>query len=163
MADFFRYADTVGDGSGITNANVDGSSSPIVFKLAARESEDGLDVNRLIAFARDNGSFDSGSYGNGISMTSGITLKIYNSDDSQYLDLLDGKPIKANVDWKRASYDITVSEFGSGSEAMSIRWTFSKAGEPIKLRGGRYIGVSINDDLTALQEHTFQFQGVIKE
>lgn len=161
MADFFRYADTNGDGTGLTNANVDGSITPVVFKLEARGDEDGLEVARLIAFVRDTGSFDSGSYGNGVAMTNGITIGVYDANDILLTDILDGKAILTNVDWKRASYDITVSTFGAGSEAMSIRWTFTAAGEPITLRSGRYIGVTINDNLTGLQEHTFQFQGKV--
>ena len=159
MGAIFRYADTIGDGTGATQANVNGSVTPVVFKCGPRVGEKRIDVHRMLIFIEDSGSFDSSSYGNGISMSNGIEVGVYYDDGTQIQDLLDGKPIQINPDWSRVCYDTALSAYGQGDETLTVRWTFDRTGTPITLGAGTYIGITINDDLTGLIDHTFQLQG----
>jgi hypothetical protein len=71
-----RYADTVGDGSGIKNAIGDYSGeTPTIFKIAPSAGEIYV-INRLIPFLRDTGGLDADKYGNNITLTNGIVIKV---------------------------------------------------------------------------------------
>jgi len=153
---FFRYADTVGDGSGSVEMNVASG----VFKLAPLAGESKILVERVLISVRDTGTFDTNAYGNGIALTNGIGMALHRaSDDAVLIDLLGGYPIKTNGDWAAACYDMNVATYGSGDQVMSIRWTFSKTGVPLVVKSGEYLGVTIADDLTALSHQRFFFQG----
>ena len=162
MDNFFRYADLTGDGTGATDAAVNGAITPQVFKLQPRTGEKALLVHRLIINVIDFGTFDSGSYGNAISLTNGVDIKVHNaSDDAVLVDLLDGNPIITNVDWGGVCYDIALSTFGTGNERLGARWTFEKSGAPLRITETMYLAVTINDDMTGLIKQTFMFQGMI--
>lgn len=120
-----------------------------------------LDLYRMIIEVVDFGTFDSGSYGNGISLSNGISVGVHNSSGVLVLDMTDGLPIVTNVDWARQCHDVAHSSFGTGNESMSVRWTFNKAGEPISLRPGWRLSVTLNDDFTDLIQHYFQVQGTV--
>jgi len=158
---FFRYADLTGDGTGSKSAAVDGSVTPQILKLMPRGAERHLKVHRMIVSVGDVGSFDADKYGNGLVLANGIELGIYSqSDDSLDFDLLDGMPINTNADWAHTCHDLTLHNFGIGNEHMTVRWTFSKAGQPCSIGSEKYLGVVINDDLTGLEHHHFNFQGM---
>jgi len=160
--DFFRFLDTNGDGTGTKDASVNGAITPQVFKILPQSGESRLRMSRMLVHIVDFGTFDSGAYGNGVVLTNGIDVGLYNtSDDSLALDLLDGYTIKTNVDWGRFCYDATPSSYGTGNESLGARWTFTKAGEYLDVTAERYFAVTINDDLTGLIEHTFEMQGLV--
>jgi len=50
---------------------------------------------------------------------------------------------------------------GSGNEVASIRWTFSKAGQPIEIHfdEGEYFEVYLNDNFDNLVKHRFTIPG----
>jgi len=162
MASFFRQADTVGDGTGTKNAAVNGSVTPVKFILTPRTGERSLRIYRLLGFVVDTGTFDSGSYGNGITMTNGITMKHIDDSNRTILDFMDGDPVLKNPDWKRLCYDATVSSYGVGDEALAVRWTFTNSGPPISIPFGDRIEIEINDDLTGLVNQRFTFEGAVK-
>ena len=120
-------------------------------------------VHRLLVFVQDAGTFDSGSYGNGITLTNGIAVRVQNNEGT-YSDLTAGLPVKINPHWKRLCYDVDISTYGQGDEAMGARWTFSKAGHPIRLDGGSgdRLEVLLDDDFTGLIDHTFLVQGFVE-
>ena len=163
MSSLYRFADLTGDGTGSKLANVDGSVTPQVFKLAPRDGELYLRVERMVVHLADSGSLDSGAYGNNITLTNGITVeKRLASDDSVLQDLTDGIPITTNAHWGRNCYDVDPISFGLGDEAMNVRWTFSKAGKAIEINRTEYLAVVIRDNLTGLSDHTFKFDGTVK-
>ena len=108
----------------------------------------------------DAGSFDSGNYGNGITLTNGLLFDIVDDEDTVLLDLLDGLPIMVNPDWARHCYDTAVSSYGQGNETLNARWTFAAIGTAIRLTGdeGHCLRVTIQDDLTDLEEQRIQVQ-----
>jgi len=160
MSVFFRFADTVGDGTGSTNAAVDGSSTAKDYMLRPLTGHY-LKVARMIVSIEDAGTFDSASYGNGISMTNGISVGVFDAEtDVLKQDLLGGEPVKTNADWVRHCHDLSLHNFGTGNPVATIRWTFEKSGDFIYLSNDEYLKISIRDNLTALVNHQFFLNGV---
>ncbi len=158
----FRYLDTVGDGSGTKNAVGDYSSSATKF-LIKPPSDETFIIERLIVSVEDGGSFDAAKYGNGITLTNGMHVH-EEVNGVQKLDLIDaggGQTIKTNADWGALCYDADVKTWGTGNQVLLVRWTFSKAGAPVRLDGaiGEELTITLNDDFSALVDHRFMAQG----
>jgi hypothetical protein len=155
-----RFASTNGLPSGTKSAIGNYSDAGVGqtdFYIEALDGEK-LAVARVIIHVVDSGSFDSGAYGNGIILTNGIKF-IYTRDGVE-LDVSNGYPIKTNVDWGRFCFDVNVSTYGAGNEALSSRWSFDKYGNPIVLNKGDRLTIRFNDDFTDLVDQTFLFEGV---
>jgi len=155
---FIRFADTVGNGTGTKNAAVDASSTTI-FLVENTRPKTHLELNRCIIHIEDDASFRAGGYGGLTTLTNGILVR-YNSRFFGVVDLTDGIPIKNMSDWGRYCYDVTYQEFQTGNNFVNIRWTWSKAGEPIKLGFGDKVEFVLRDDMDALVGHYFSVQGV---
>ena len=117
-------------------------------------------ISRLLVTVEDSGSFDSGNYGNGVVLTNGISVQVWDGSNVD-LDLTDSHPIKTNVDYAHFCYDVAISSFGVGNEYLNARWTFAKAGKGILLDGDatERIAVALHDDFTGLVDHHFLIQG----
>ena len=122
-----------------------------------------IEVHRLIIYIQDTGNFDVSSYGNGITLTNGIRVVVRDSNDMLLGALDGGEPIKTNADWSGLCYDINYLSFGVGDNALAVRWTFERAGAPIRIDGseGHYLAVELNDSFLALTDHTFNVQGIV--
>jgi hypothetical protein len=144
------------------NANKDYSVTPASFEIKPSATQI-FYLSRLIAFIKDGGTFDSGSYGNGITLTNGLVIKVYR-DGVERINLTNSQPIKTNTDWSKFCYDTLLSNYGAGDETLSVRWTFSKSGTFLKLDGSENdkICVELNDNFAGLTEHTFLFQGFVE-
>lgn len=155
---FYQRLDTVGDGSGSSNMAVDGSSTPVIFKIKPIPGGS-VNIARIIMYIEDSGSFDSGKWGNGITITNGIEFK--QKENGATTDLL-GFPIKTSGDMASLCHDLSHHKFGSGNEFITYRWTFSKAGGSIELHAGYSdeLQIIINDDLTDLVLMNVIAQGV---
>jgi len=156
-----RYADIVGDGSGVKNAIGDYSAGGLgqtIFKIAPGSGET-LKLSRMIIFLTDVGSLDADSYGNGITLTNGIEMKVMRGA-SVLWDITDGIPITANHDWKRLCHDELLSTYGAGNESISWRYTFTKDsnGKPLILDGANSeeLHIILSDDFSGLLEHYFR-------
>lgn len=153
-----RVLDTVGDGTGTKDASGDYSAAAQTF-LIKPPAHTTYIISRMIGSIRDGGSFDSGFYGNGLTLTNGI--KVYCKSNGETIDLFDGLSVLTNADWAGICYDIDISKFGSGNEYLNFRWTFSKSGTFIKLDGnkGDELYVELHDDFTGLVSQYFTVQG----
>ena len=123
-----RFMDTVGDGSGSTDLNVDGSTTPVIFKIVPTHGEI-LYLSRLLWYLRDTGSLDSGGFGNGPELTNGIDFGFYYDvglpSEGRYPSQLE--PITTNGGWaKYCGPDVVPLTFGSGDEILSCRYSFYK-------------------------------------
>ena len=162
----YRFLDTDGDGTGTKTAVGDYSDDPgsgVEIFYIAPPANTVYEIARIIPHVVDAGTFDSGSYGNGIDLTNGIVIRI--SDSSGVLvDLTDDLPVITNTDWGRLCYDVTRSTFGTGNEYLHARWTFAKSGQPVRLVGdsGHKLEVVLNDDFSDLVEQYFMVQGIVK-
>jgi len=146
------FLDTVGDGTGDVQMNVDGSTIPVEF-LVTPDTQEILLVNRLVVSVRDSGGLDAGLYGNNVILVNGIEIGI-KRDGVVIEDLTLGHPIKTNADWGLFCYDVTEVSFGAGDNYLGIRWTFTKDGAALRLNKGDSFFMKISDNLTALTGHT---------
>ena len=147
-----RFLDENGDGTGNINMNVDGSVTPVDFKITCPEGST-YEINRLILEVQDVGTFDTNAYGNGIALTNGIRfLTDRPTRTPREIDYTAQHPIRTNVDWAAYMYDLELITFGSGNQVMHARYTLTKDGAPIRLGGGESIIIRIQDDLSGLEE-----------
>lgn len=160
-----RALDTIGDGSGTKNANVDGSSTPVLFRINP-PSVGCSYLIRMIVTISDAGGFAADSYGNLAELSNGLQVGMFNSVGEAIVeDYLDGLPIKSNGAWSRPCFDTDVKDWGTPTdEFLTVRWTFAKAGTMTLLPAASPMcfGVKVSDDLTGLKEHYFMVQGYSK-
>ena len=122
-----------------------------------------VEVHRLITYIQDSGNFSVSTYGNGVVLTNGLRVVVRHADDTLVQAIDGGEPIKSNADWSSLCYDINYLSFGTGDNALAVRWTFERAGAPILIDGtlGEYLAVELNDSFLALTDHTFNVQGIV--
>lgn len=128
--------------------------------IIAPPANEVYELARVLVYIEDTVGVSAEKYGNiTAGLTNGITF-IHKNGGVEY-DLMDGDVIKSNADWARECYDAQLLAWGSGNQMVTVRWTFSKSGIPIKLEGdqGDQLIVRINDDLSGLVAHYFRFQG----
>ena len=149
-----RYIDEVGDGSGNKNMVGDYSATPKEFLLKPAENEIYY-LTRMLPFVVDSGSFDSGSYGNGITLVNGIDIFVRRGG-VRIIDITAGLPILKNTEWNRLCYDVAISTYGSGNESLAARYTFTKEnpkGIVLDGKNGDELVCLLNDDFSDLVEH----------
>jgi hypothetical protein len=85
-------------------------------------------------------------------------------DVEEICSLTDGVPVKKNTHWSRLCYDAQPSNYGAGAETLNVRWTFEKAGYPLRLQGNNNerLEVVLNDDFSGLAGHYFLVEGYIE-
>lgn len=156
----FRFASDDGLLTGDKSINKNYSGSGVGTKEYYIEAQPGeqILVYRLLVHVVDSGSFDSGSYGNGITLANGI--EFFFETGGIKLKIGNGFPVKTNVDWGRYCYDVNISKYGLGNESLDARWTFAKAGAPVTLKAGDKLGVRVSDDMSGLVDQTLLFQGL---
>ena len=120
-------------------------------------------ITRIIGAIRDSKGMVADEYGNlGAALTSGIKLEAHH-DGGVVVDLMDGLPVKQNADWSRVCYDVDIKSWGAtpSDETLTFRWTFAKAGFPIRLDGNsnEKLQLIVADNVTALITHYFTVQG----
>lgn len=157
-----QFLDTTGDGTGTENANVDGSSTPVIFKIQPAQGEV-FQLNRMLVHIEDSGTFQSDTYGAilAAAISTGVQVQVrLTSDDSVIQDLTNGVPVESNQQWGRFCYDTRLDSYiGGGNDHVHVRWTFERDGAPIILDETMYFCIIINDDFTGLVEHYFRITG----
>lgn len=156
----YRFLDVNGDGTGTKEALGDYSGMAQEIFYIQPPVNTTFVLSRMIVQIEDNGGFDSGLYGNSITLTNGIVVRV--SDDMSVLTALtDTIPILTNSDWAAYCYDVALSEYGTGNNYAHVRWTFARSGQPLILRGNynERLEVVLNDDFSDLVGHRFQVQG----
>lgn len=155
----YQFADTTGDGTGTTDMSVDGSATPVTYSTKPGAGEI-FRVARIIVSVRDSGSFDSGGWGNngGNPLANGLVANV--KWDGVVVPLT-VTPITSHIDLAALSYDVSYNSWGSGDEFIVFRFTFTKAGQYIRLDGdlGDEIQFIVNDDLTYLTQQRISVQG----
>lgn len=158
-----RYLDLNGDGSGAKNANGDYSTVADIFYIQPPATQDYL-LTRLIVSIEDTQGMQAEEYGNlGAALTNGITVRVQD-DSGTLVDLTDSAPVKTNAKWGALCYDVDLKSWGAGDELILVRWTFSRSGRDVLLRGDRNerLEVVLNDNLTGLISHEFLVQGNLR-
>jgi hypothetical protein len=156
-----RFADTVGDGSGLIQAVGTYAGSPTAFKLTAAPSQH-ITIERMLFSMRAGTINNNDVYGPAGVLTNGISVYVTDSLGNIVYYLTDPKePIKRLAAWAHYCYDYdTWAGLAAGEDNAAARWTFGKSGLPVELLPGWSVNVLCEDDLDALTEHQFLFQGV---
>ena len=156
---FYRFADLNGDGTGVYDLTGDYSG---VADIAYVQPPAGsiLRLTRMIIYIRDNGQFNASNYGNRATLTNGISVRVQN-DSGTILNLTAQETVVTNAGWGSNCYDVDLKEWGSGDKMLMARWTFERAGYPIRLDGdnNERFEIVLNDDFTDLVNHAFNLQG----
>lgn len=154
-----RYLDENGDGSGNKNANGDYSVTPQEFFFQpVRE----VALERIIISIEGSMGMRADAYGPGMdALINGWELLAMNKDQLVQQNFTDGVPIRTNASLGRFCFDIDMKTWGIGApeEMLVARFTFSRMGQPLLLRAGERISITLNDDLSHLIDHMFVVQG----
>lgn len=144
--------------------NKDGSSTPIVFKVAPKLGTR-WDITRMMISMVLSSQGDDGLFGNTPKLTNGVFFRKEDSDESNNLFLA-----KENSDFALEGYDVTypVRSGGGGSHGMRSRITFAgqeKQGVVIRLDGntGDSFTAVVRDDLTGINRFRVKVQGHVVE
>jgi hypothetical protein len=162
----YRFADTVGDGSGQTSIiGADYSSNPTPFMLKPPANEIWR-LERMVIHIQDSRNPSVEEYGGGAALTNGMLFRVTKDDGATVvLDLTSGKPVKSNGHYGRHCYDVSFLTPGSGDNMVQGRWTFGKSGRPLDISGfdGERFEVMAQDDFSASQyvDHSFNLQGFV--
>lgn len=155
-----RFLDLDGDGTGTKNAIGDYSTADTLYIQPAAGTV--YRIERMLVSIEDGVGMRAERYGGlAAALTNGVTVRV--ADDSgTILDLTDGLPIKSNAGWGSYCYDVDIKAWGAGNELLLVRWTFAKAGVPLRLDGdnNERLEVILNDDMTGLVSHYFMVQGL---
>lgn len=151
--------DTDGDKTGTIEAIGDYSVTPEIFYLQPPAGEV-WQLTRLLFFVQDSGSFDADNWGNNITLTNGIILRIQD-DSGTIFDFTQQVPIVSSGHLGVYMFDVEVFTWGSGDEILAARYTFAKSGANIRLIGdnNERFEVLLNDDFTGLVSQHFMVQG----
>lgn len=154
---FVKRLGTIGDGTGVTNMNVDGSIVPVIFKIKPPIGE----IWRIATwnlYIQDSGSFDATRWGNGLILTNGVLPRVKIDGITQ--NLLDF-PIKNTGDIAALAGTVTPLAIGVGDEILTAIWSFINQGQYLRLIGDNEdeLQLVIQDDLTALNMQYVQVLG----
>lgn len=159
---FYRFLDTVGDGSGTKNA-VGDYSTPTDFKLTNPAAANGImEVERLMVQIEDNAAVSAESYGGLSALSNGVILLVVDGDGDTVVNITDDQPIKSNGHWAQFCFDVTIDIFPGTNNFVEVRWTFAKAGAPVVLKPGWSLIARMQDNLTGLVTHMLNAQGIVK-
>ena len=165
----YRYLDTVGDGTGTKNAIGNYSASEEIFFIQPPANQIFRIVRMIILIGGKASQVKTDHYGSLSALTNGVVVRVQNN--GTVIDLTDGIPIKTNSAWGGLCYDSEIYSSTSNTDTYNrVRWTFERAGYPIRLDGSlnQRLEVVLNDDFThaggtdALTSHYFMVQGYIE-
>ena len=155
------YFSTLLDNSGDTDA-ADDCSTPCTFS-AGPAAGVVWHVARMLVFVQDAGNWRAEYYaGLGAPLTNGIVVRVQD-DSGTLVTLTNGTPVKSEGEWAAHCYDNDTNTLGAGDTAEAVRWTFEKAGAPIRLVGdnGERIEMVFSDNLSTLTHHWQRIQGLV--
>lgn len=157
---FRRYLDTVGDGTGTKNANVDYSSGNVPFKIVPAAGTIML-IEKLSVLIGDTTNLNNDGYGAGAELTNGIKVEKWNGATVD--DYTDELTIKTMYDWAfMAGRDVQMT-FGSGPSHEHHIYPWRPA-SPIRLVGDddEDFRLNLNDNFSGLHDHNFIVEGIIE-
>jgi hypothetical protein len=166
----YQFLATTGKGATTGHSNAVGDYSTATgtsgesFVLAPSTGE-AYHIERMMVHLQDTGAFAAEEYGNlGVTLTKGVTVRVATSTGTVN-DLTGGNPVLTNAQWGRHCYDVRIDSWSVGDEFLSARWTFSKAGFPVRLDGdrGEYLEVYLQNSCTGLVAHEFLAQGYVED
>ena len=145
------------DGANAFNMAIEGDVTPTDFSLVC-PANTRYTARRIVFYMEDSGAFDATDFGNGIALTTGISLKC--NLRGVETDLFGGVPLTQNGHFSRLAFDTVVRTWGTGPEFLAARYTFAKFfKDGIPMITGDSITMEIRDDLTGLIELSAVIEG----
>lgn len=127
--------------------DVDGSATPVAFDLIAGAAEM-LRVLGLRIVIHSATAPELTDFGDGSALTHGLTLLLLGADEAAIVDLLDGEPVKSNLDLAAvcSSFEIVAAP---GSWAIVATLDFPI---PLRIDGAEQerLRLTVSDDLAGL-------------
>lgn len=160
-----RMLDTVGDGSGVTNANGDYTAAAALFTIAPGPGE-------IFEIAQLQVEIQTSGGGNTIrpnryadisgGLTSGVNIHTHNGLVVLRQITEASQPIRDNRDWVRNAYEVS-TETDQANGFMHVLWDFAKQDAKIVIDGdaSEELRVRLNDNFTGLIGHTFTVRGIV--
>lgn len=168
---FFRRIGTFGaddlifthlKNTGSPEMNVDGSITPQIFEYIIPAGKDAW-LHRLNMYALAT-SIDPDNFYGVPALTNGLDFKVVDEEDNLIIDFTNGVPIKRTIDFAAfAGSDAgnTIDRLGATNDGATVRWTFSRAGQPMFLRAGSKFQAVVNDNLAAIDTLRMMMQGFL--
>lgn len=156
-----RALDTVGDGTGTTNANGNYAATAEEFFIQPPAGQL-FTIHHLMVEIVDTASIDAGKYGTGIILTNGIGITIENG--ALLVDLTHNLKIKTTAEWAYLAgpNNIQVFNWGAGNDIFIAEIAIANHfGKAITLNGdlSEKLIITLNDDFTGLVNHKFIAHG----
>ena len=138
------------------NMNVDGSVTPVAFRLTPPAGEV-WQITRIIPYMLDATSMDDGKFGGMTALPNGTLLR-----SARNGAITTAAVWQTNGDMAGDMFDLNYSEKApAGSYGLRGRWTFTNLAVIIELVGndGDYAELLVEDDLTPLDVFSMKVQG----
>jgi hypothetical protein len=156
MARLEQLFSTGGDGSGITEM----AAVAAVYRVVPPPNYI-YELHRMNMVLEDGTKFQGDLYGGISALTNGIVITT--EGRKGVITNHTPQPIKKSGHWALvAGVDMSMTDFTSGNDIITVRWSFTKGGSVIVLDGkkGEFMQVNVRDTLVGLVSHIIQVQGV---
>ncbi len=145
----------------IVNMAVDGSVTPMSFKVAPETTLADIHITRFLFNMTHGSAGDMGLFGDLDPLEKGVLLRAWYKRTNEYKTIA---LWKTNADIAIDMFDVKFDtrSSGGGTFGTSGRWTFTNAGVVAELQAGTppdFLELLIQDDLTGLDSLTANFQG----
>lgn len=147
---FWRFLDTVGDGTGTKKATGTYTSTQFYLQPPAGAV---FDVSRLVVSVEDAAVITNSLYG-GVTITNGVVIRRVSG--STVITLTDGITIANNLSWRR--YCAVTQTTGQAINQLQAVCDFAV---PVRLSGDKSerLEVLLQDDFSGLDGHYFVAEG----
>lgn len=148
-----NFLDTVGDGSGLIEMAVDGSSVPVDYHITPK-SDFVLLLNKLTITVRDFGNFAAEGFAAGDVLPNGVNIGV--TRKGIFTPFNQEVSIKSNADWAAYAAAHTYDTVGNGDNYLYVEYSFIAEGAPYLLVHDDKFTVRIQDDLSGLEGMTIR-------
>lgn len=142
--------------NGNKDLNVNGSITPVEFSAGPPAGKKWF-IARMIIVMEDNSMNWKKFAGISGGLTNGLDIEY--SEGGVMKDLLDGEPIKTNLDFIEQCYDTEIDS--ENTDIIRVRWTFSKSGTFLQMNNTHAdkMLIRVNDNLSSVDYFHVRIQG----
>lgn len=137
------------------------STTPGVFSVtpSTANAPSGLVLHRLNVSITDAG-IRPDRFAGLSALTNGVKVEVTTSTGGSLFDFLDGSPIKANSEWALlAGSDAVTTVPSAGDDGLYVRWTISMSGQPLLLKQGQQLRMTLQDASSGISSWFAMAQG----
>lgn len=161
-----QFLDTVGDGSGTTNAAANYSVSAEQYRLTpANGVVYRVHTLSIMILGGSGLALEANKYLDVSLLANGVSVGTWSGDGSTLQkDLLSGLSVKQNSDWDAVG-SLTEERLWGSKSSLLVKIPFTELmGEPLRLDGSsdEELIVDLNDDFSGLTNHYFFASGYVE-